>query len=322
MSNAFKFTFEGEIAVELRPACDRVELSIRDTGVGIPECALPHVFERFHRVQQTRGRSHEGSGIGLALVQELVKLHGGSVGVESVEGRGTTFRVSIPVGKAHLSQERIGSARTLESTTLKGRVFVEEAMRWLPDEGQPEPDGVLPGGEPPAGRGKETNARILLADDNADMRDYLRRLLHERYHVEVVADGEAAFQSALIRIPDLVISDVMMPQRDGLSLLHALRNDERTRTVPVILLSAVAGEESRVFGMSQGADDYLVKPFSARELLARVGATLSLARARNESFRREEELRAETVRILDGMSEGFMAFDSEWRIVYVNKAVE
>ncbi|MGH9337762.1 MAG: GAF domain-containing sensor histidine kinase, partial [Vicinamibacteria bacterium] len=141
LSNAFKFTFEGEIEVELRPAGDAVALSIRDTGMGIPEHELPHVFERFHRVQQTRGRTHEGSGIGLSLVQELVKLHGGSVSVESVEGGGSTFNVSIPIGSAHLPKERIGSGRTLDSTMLKAPVFVEEALRWLPDEGQFLPDG-------------------------------------------------------------------------------------------------------------------------------------------------------------------------------------
>jgi signal transduction histidine kinase len=299
MSNAFKFTFEGEIEVKLRSAGEAVELSIRDTGTGIPEHELSHIFERFHRVDEARGRTHEGSGIGLALVQELVKLHGGSVSVESVEGSGSTFRVSIPAGTVHLPADRIGSERTFDPTSLKAPVFVEEALRWLPDEEPRLPEGVVAGGEPPAGRSREKEGRILLADDNADMRDYLRRLLCERYDVEAVADGEAALSSARMHLPDLVISDVMMPRMDGFSLLHALRADERARTVPVILLSARAGEESRTEGMSLGADDYLVKPFGARELIARVGAAIALAKARKESFLREEQMLRESNRRKD-----------------------
>jgi PAS domain S-box-containing protein len=272
LSNAFKFTFEGAIEVSLRRADRRVELAVRDTGTGIPAEEIPHLFERFHRVKNARGRTFEGSGIGLALVQELVKLHGGTVRAESEVDRGTTFTVSLPLGKAHLPADRIGAERALPSTGSRGEAYVEEALRWLPV-----------GTESPGERNTISSACILLADDNADMREYVRRLLSEHYEVVAVPDGAAALQAAREQPFDLVLSDVMMPRLDGFGLLAALRSDERTKTLPVILLSARAGEESRVEGLQAGADDYLFKPFSARELLARVDAHLRLQRVRREA---------------------------------------
>jgi signal transduction histidine kinase len=291
LSNAFKFTFEGEIKISLKEKGDRVELAVSDTGTGIPEDELPHLFERFHRVKGARGRSYEGSGIGLALVQELVKLHGGDVSVTSKVERGSTFVVSIPTGSEHLPADRLGGARTLVSTGFRGEAYVDEVMKWLPVNGHAveaaaELASVLDVAEPqPAVR-----PRILLADDNADMRDYVQRLLAGRYEVEAVGDGEAAVQAARERRFDLVLSDVMMPKLDGFGMLHALRSDEETRTIPVILLSARAGEESRVEGMGAGADDYLVKPFSARELLARVESHLNLQLERKRSEEKLQQL--------------------------------
>jgi signal transduction histidine kinase len=300
LSNAFKFTFEGEIEVALRWAEDRVQLTVRDTGSGIPQEEVPHLFERFHRVRGARARTHEGSGIGLALVQELVRMHEGTVGVESQLHRGTVFTITLPTGTAHLPADRIGGARTQASTALGAAPYVEEALRWLPGRDTP------PGGVPPdtplmekeradsrIEAKKTTEGRILLADDNADMREYVRRLLSERWTVEAVGEGAAAFTAACERVPDLVLTDVMMPGMNGFELLQALRADPRTREVPVILLSARAGEESRVEGLEAGADDYLVKPFSARELMARVGAHLELARLRRESLQNEQRLRTE-----------------------------
>lgn len=284
LSNAFKFTFEGEIRVALREKDDRVELAVSDTGTGIPEAELPHLFERFHRVKGARGRSYEGSGIGLALVQELVKLHGGVVSVISEVERGSTFTVSLPAGSAHLPVDRLGAARTLVSTGLRREAYVQEVVKWLPVNGHKD----LPAWEDAS----SVRPRVLLAEDNADMREYVRRLLVSRYDVETVGDGEAALKAAGASKFDLVLSDVMMPKLDGFSLLHALRADERTRTIPVILLSARAGEESRVEGMGAGADDYLVKPFSARELMARVDAHVHLQRERKQSEEKLEQLMA------------------------------
>ena len=284
LSNAFKFTLEGEIAVALRRAGDHVELSVRDTGTGIPEDELPRIFERFHRVKGARGRTQEGSGIGLALVDQLVKLHGGSVTATSELGRGSTFTISIPLGDAHLAGDRIAAPRG-DHPAPRSNAYVEEALRWLPDvETGPEASTPHPA------------AHILLADDNADMRDYIRRLLGGTYEVEAVADGLAALEAARRRPPDLVLSDVMMPGIDGFELLRALRQEDGTRETPVILLSARAGEESRVEGLQSGANDYLVKPFGARELLARVDAHLRLAQVRREAQRavRESEKKFST----------------------------
>jgi signal transduction histidine kinase len=303
ISNAFKFTFQGEIAVSVHRAGDMAELRVRDTGVGIPAEAIPKIFERFNRVPNVPSRTHEGSGIGLALVHELVKLHGGSVRIESIVGQGSTFVVSIPLGQSHLASGQLGGSRSLSSTAVGAKPFVEEALRWLPDSaaGSDEifslhdsvHDELLPVPCPPASD-STVRPRVLIADDNSDMRQYLARLLSEQYEVETVADGQAALEAAHEKAPDLIVSDVMMPILDGFELLKALRSDEQTRTIPVVLLSARAGEESRVEGIEAGADDYLIKPFSARELLARVSGRLEIARLQRD---RETQLKISQVEL-------------------------
>ena len=297
LSNAFKFTFDGQIRVELRSRGDRVELRVADTGVGIPEADLPRMFERFHRVKHVRARTHEGTGIGLALVQELARLHGGGVTVESEEGRGTTFTVSVRIGTSHLPPDRLAGARQLAATD--GAIpYVEEMLRWLPatDISSTQAAGPTPEIFSPSAPQSETKPQVLIADDNADMREYLCRILGHSYRVDAVGDGQDALARIRGRAPDLVLSDVMMPGLDGFGLLSAIRADERTRSIPVILLSARAGEEARIEGLAAGADEYLVKPFSARELLACVGSQLHLARMRGETERalrdRSEQYRA------------------------------
>ena len=239
-----------------RPADGSARLTVRDTGVGIPSEELPHMFERFHRIELNRGRTHEGTGIGLALVKELVRLHGGTIAVESVFGKGSTFTVTIPMGKAHLDVGRIRAADARASTAVTPAAFVEEALRWLPDHVE------LKRSSDETPRRPAKVSRILWADDNADMRAYVSRLLGDRYEVQAVGDGEAALEAARAHPPALILSDVMMPKLDGYGLLQALRADPYLRDIPVILLSARAGEESRIEGMAAGADDYLVKPFS------------------------------------------------------------
>jgi signal transduction histidine kinase/CheY-like chemotaxis protein len=276
ISNAFKFTLAGTIRVSLASRGARAELAVADTGVGIAPEDLPRVFERFHRVERARARTHEGSGIGLSLVRELVAMHGGTVSVESAVGEGTTFTVSLPIGTAHLPPERIGSARAAASTATGASPYVHEALRWLPTPASPAAQAASGSvARDPA------DARILVADDNADMREYIGRLLGERWTIDAVADGAAALASARQIRPDVVVADVMMPGIDGFELLRALREDEHTRSVPVILVSARAGEEARVEGLQAGADDYLVKPFSARELIARVQAQVLRAKVRS-----------------------------------------
>ena len=293
ISNAFKFTFDGEIAVSVHRVGSTAELRVRDTGVGIPAEAIPKLFERFNRVPNTRSRTHEGSGIGLALVHELVKLHGGSISTESTLGRGSTFVVSIPFGQDHLTSGQMGGSRSMSSTAVGAKPFVEEALRWLPDTADASDeifsvhDELLPIPCPPLSQAA-VRPRVLIADDNSDMRQYLARLLSEQYEVETVADGHEALRAAHEHPPDLIVSDVMMPNLDGFELLKALRAEEQTRTIPVVLLSARAGEESRVEGIQAGADDYLIKPFSARELLARVSGRLEISRLQRD---RESQLR-------------------------------
>lgn len=292
LSNAFKFTFEGEIAVSQRWLGDRVEFDVKDTGTGIAPEEMPRLFERFHRIRGVRARTHEGTGIGLALVQELAKLHDGHVKAASIPGKGTTFTVSIPVGFAHLPQERIGAARTLASTTTGAAPFIEEVMKWLPEEAAAARDcpfAVENVQVPIIVTHPEERARVLLADDNADMRGYIRRLLSGYYNVEAVADGSAALAVARENPHDLVLTDVMMPGLDGFELLRELRSDPVLQTVPVILLSARAGEESRVEGLVAGADDYLIKPFSARELLAQVSANIEISSLRKKVFYEQAE---------------------------------
>ena len=279
LSNALKFTFAGSVTVALRARDGQAELTVRDSGTGIPESELPHIFERFRRVAGAKGRTMEGTGIGLALVQELVKLHGGSIAVKSDVSKGTTFTILIPLGTEHLPKERIRPTSEAASSAVGSETFVKEALRWLADGSE---NGDWTGAVPSAPSVAEDShtERILLADDNADMREYVARLLGERYRVTAVANGEEALEAAMSDPPDLILSDVMMPRLDGFGLLEKLRAQPETRTIPVVLLSARAGEESRVEGLGAGADDYLVKPFTARELLARVAAHLSMRRRR------------------------------------------
>lgn len=293
ISNAFKFTLHGEIEVSLHWQDRHAELRVRDTGVGIPAHELPHIFDRFHRVEQSQGRSFEGSGIGLALVQDLVKLHGGSVRVSSVEHEGTTFFVTLPAGTAHLPAEQITHEHVAPARPSKTSALALEAAQW---DRHDSSDTSAFFGSTTTGPAHLATGRILLADDSNDMREYLLRLLRPHWEVEAVVDGQAALESALRNPPDLILSDVMMPRMNGIALLRALRAESRTSTIPVILLSARAGEEAVLEGLDVGADDYLAKPFAIPELIARVRTHLTMAAARNalnaELVRNNRELEA------------------------------
>jgi PAS domain S-box-containing protein len=330
LSNAFKYTFKGRITVRVEAFERHARLSVEDTGAGIPDDQLPHIFERFHRVEGARGRTQEGTGIGLALVAELVRLHGGTVGVLSTVAQGTTFTVSLPFGTAHLPRERIGAAANPGDTALHANSYVQEAARWLPEARGAGVAAATSGVSLDiAPQRPGPAARVLVADDNADMRDYVARLLSGHYEVETVTNGDDALASVLDHPPDLLLSDVMMPGLDGFGLLKALRGDPKTRALPVILLSARSGEESRVEGLDAGASDYLVKPFTARELFARVGAHLEMARFRRQAAEQEAKLRgeAEAARdrlgsVLESIQDGFFTLDRDWRFTYVNTAAE
>jgi signal transduction histidine kinase/DNA-binding response OmpR family regulator len=306
LSNAFKFTFTGSITVALREGEGAVELIVSDTGTGIPASEIPHIFKRFHQVKHARGRSFEGSGIGLSLVQELVRLHGGSIAVSSVVDQGTRFTIRIPKGSAHLPAERVRAEAETQHSERLSRGFIEEAQRWIPtiETIAASTANTIEAHLPPLpGQSTDdTRPRILLADDNADMRAYLRQLLSTRYQVTEVADGAAALEMARSESFDLILTDVMMPRLDGFTLLATLRAEAATQTLPVIMLSARAGEEARIAGVQAGADDYLVKPFSANELLVRVQSTLTLAQLRREAALRLAALQQVTASFADTQS--------------------
>ncbi|MBD0305281.1 MAG: PAS domain S-box protein [Nitrospiraceae bacterium] len=349
ISNAVKFTFEGEIEVSLRESNAQspsslstqnstlstesrcVQLRVRDTGVGIPPEEMPRLFERFHRIENMRSRTHEGSGIGLALVQELVKLHGGAVRAESNLGEGTIFIVTVSLGRKHLPNDRIRMDRSHVRTAKGADSFVDEALRWLPAEDgsaevkvlSSEFDSTRLSTGSAVRDPQDSHPRILVADDNADMRHYIVRLLAERYRVEAVADGEAALVAVRKDRPDLILTDVMMPRLDGFGLLRELRDDAATKTIPIILLSARAGEESKVEGLEHGADDYLIKPFSARELTARVASHLEMTRIRREAQSEIARSKLFLERMAAATPDMLFVHDLiEGRNVYMNRSLE
>jgi len=324
LSNALKFTFDGAIRVAVRAEGGQAVITVADAGIGVPAREMPRLFERFHRIENARSRSNEGSGIGLALVQELVQLHGGAITASSAEGAGTTFTIRLPSGHAHLPAEALVAAGHAATVSATADPYIQEALRWLPgtlldddDVADTSPPAGEAGPASPAARvpaARAVPARVLVADDNADMREYLARLLRTAgYHVTMVTDGQAALAAVRVGLPDLVISDVMMPRLDGLGLVAAVRADARTAGVPVLLLSARAGQEASVEGLRAGADDYLVKPFSAVELLARVRSNLEMARFRN----RESQFRRTLV---DSLQEGFFVTDEDGTILEANQA--
>jgi CheY-like chemotaxis protein len=303
-----KHTFHGEITVELRYRTQHAELIVRDTGVGIPEDELPRIFERFHRVRNARARSHEGSGIGLSLVQELTRQLGGRIRARSKEGAGTTFTMWIPVsppgspGPLSQAADQADDGKNVRSSPV-AFALATAASHWdtqpagsespaeIFDTRTSEEDLSLPP--------RSSGAHVLVADDNADMRAYLGRLLGSRWRVTKAKDGDEALRLARRLHPDLVLADVMMPRRDGLALLQAMRAEPDLHETPVILLTARAGQDAAVAGLLAGADDYIAKPFSARELVARVGGQIALARVRREGRERFRAL-----------------IDASWDVVY------
>ena len=310
LSNAFKFTFEGRIFLALREDGGTAALTVSDTGTGIPEAELPRLFERFHRVEGVIGRTHEGSGIGLALVKEIVRLHGGTVEVQSTEGRGSSFTVRIPFGTAHLPRASMGGPRAPASTATRSEAFVAEAARWISSKPNAHWEHEVDSVE--ASPASADRPRVLVADDNSDMRSYLRRLLSPYYEIEATENGEAALAAARARRPDLILADVMMPRLDGFGLLACLREDEVFRDLPIILLSARAGEEARVEGLAAGADDYLTKPFSARELLARIESNIKLAGVRRQSTAEVQARLREFEALVSATSDVVYRVNADW----------
>ncbi|MBK0393877.1 ATP-binding protein [Ramlibacter algicola] len=323
LANAIKYTPAGSVRVRVRDTGGGARLEVTDTGLGIPQAALPHVFERFYRVEGAQGRSIEGSGIGLALVAELARIHHAAPEVQSWLGAGSTFSLELPYGHAHLPHEQVDhSPAAAQLSPPSG--WLDDVEAWFGSDASSthalaveEPSVPLD-----ARPGIRQRADVLLVDDNADMRGYLQRLLGREHDVRTASDGWQALQRIAEHVPDLVITDVMMARMDGLQLLRRLRTDASTSTLPVIMLSANAGDEARLEALDTGADDFLVKPFQARELLARVSGLLRLSQVRSEAMQREQQLRGEVQQVLESIGEGFIAVDADWRMTYVNAAAE
>jgi signal transduction histidine kinase len=331
LSNALKATFNGVIRVSIAAETHGAVLAVHDTGTGIPEQELSHLFERFRRIEGARSRSHEGSGIGLALVHELVTMHGGTIEVQSNVGEGSAFRVHLPFGYEHLKQGHI-ARDAVSPLAVQGSAiaYVQEALGWMPGHDQIQTEITGPVGDDAfESTQSHSDARplVLLVDDNADMREYLRSLLEGRFNVIGTPNGRTALEEIERRTPDLVLTDVMMPEMDGFALLHALRESPATALIPIIMLSARAGEEARIEGVEAGADDYLTKPFAARELIARVDAQLKMARMRREAAEQKAALTREINRArqfageaLEHVPIAFCTMDREYRITYMNPA--
>ncbi|MBT8228150.1 MAG: SpoIIE family protein phosphatase [Dactylosporangium sp.] len=302
LSNALKYTLRGTVRVSLRAHDEHIALSVADTGVGIVASEIPLVFRRFHRAQSSGGRSQEGTGIGLAMVHELVRLHHGSIEVSSTPGVGSTFTVSLPFGAGNAQAEAPPRVSAVGG-------YLEEALQWIGSS----TDQRLPSVQPAMDVGSTGGATVLVVEDNPDMRRFLAQTLSAYWQVSVAGDGREALERVEAHPPDLVLTDVMMPGLDGFGLLRALRAGRRTATTAVVLLSARAGEEAAVEGLDAGADDYLAKPFSSQELIARVRANLELARLRN----REAAWRTA---LIGSIQDGLMVIDGAGSVVEVNDA--
>ncbi len=292
LSNALKFTLQGRVSVEVVQQDEGVVVRVRDSGVGMSRETLFHVFDRFFRAKEALGRTFEGTGIGLALVKELVEMHGGKIYVESESGKGSVFTVTLPFGFHHLPPEQVCHKPTEQSGKSLVTSFILESDQWAGGiDHEPSSQGVLQDERDSLQKTDRSRPTILLVEDNQDMRDYLTRLLRADYEVVSACDGQEALELLHTVRPHLILSDTMMPRIDGLELRTRIRSNQEWQSTPFILLSARTGQEAEVNGLLTGADDYLVKPFSAKELLARVKKTLRLATMRRAAIEYESRFR-------------------------------
>lgn len=276
LSNAFKFTPNGgAVRVTVTDDDHSARITVRDSGPGIPASDLNLVFDRFHR-GRTAG-TQPGTGIGLALARELVVLHGGSIAVESEEGFGSTFTVTLRKGRSHLANDQIVDDGLPAAWTPRG----SSASQVSPPLSTAT---VTPNGEPDVSAFDDDVTTVLVVDDNAEVRTYVKQHLVPRYRVLEAVDGHQGLEMARRLLPDLVLSDVMMPVMDGYALCRALKSDPETDFLPVILLTARAEAEDKLAGLTERADDYLTKPFDVRELLARIGNIIAMRRRLRERF--------------------------------------
>jgi GAF domain-containing protein/class 3 adenylate cyclase len=295
LSNAMKFTpAGGTIIVSLYHVGDHCLLKVKDTGVGIRPDQIPYLFERFRQADGSASRSHEGSGLGLALVKELVELHGGKVSVESNYGEGTLFTVWLQTGTTHLPSSQVieipaeveGSRAVVELADIEAEL--QQAFSGSSESLEATPVVKVPALEDLQDKVvAHVSAKILVVDDNPDLRAYVASVLQRVGHQVVLArNGEEGFQLAQAHRPQLIVTDLMMPMVSGLEMIQMIRSQDEIKGIPIILLTAKADEETRIEGAEKGADAYLSKPFNDRELLAEVRNLLAL----KESERKVAEL--------------------------------
>ena len=288
LSNAVKFTppggevcFSATAQITNDQSC-LLRIQVQDTGIGISPAQLPHIFDRFYQADNSVTRRHEGTGIGMALVRELVQLHGGEIRVESTEGKGSIFTVHISFAMAAAGEAALGEEQEAKLETIPA----VDAMAGSAQQAAKH-----------SGRKIHSRGHILVVEDNADLRHFIARYLADNYVVTEASNGIAGYRQAVETVPDLVISDVMMPELDGVSLCQKLKEDERTSHIPVVLLTAKADAESKLRGLGMGADDYLTKPFSAEELVLRVDNLIGQRQKLREKFSRSLTLQPSDVSV-------------------------
>jgi len=314
LSNAFKFTPEGgQITVSVSHAelvsaspdgnkipnqvrnDNVVKIGVKDTGIGISEKELPKLFDRFFQVDSSQTREHEGTGIGLALTKELVELHHGTISVNSKLGEWAEFTVTLPVGRRHLKDEEVVEDDVTTDDVILNPDFV--GMKNLMENNAADSshfDPAIAGqAKLPIGTGSVTDNEVsedkyivLVVEDNADVREFIKDSLGNEFQIEEAANGEQGVRKAEQIIPDLIISDIMMPKMDGNELTRRIKNDERTSHIPIILLTAKSEQESKLEGLETGADDYLTKPFDTKELQIRINNLINIRRKLKEKYSR------------------------------------
>jgi len=270
-----------------------VSISVRDTGIGISEEELPKLFDRFYQVDSSQTREYEGSGLGLALTKELVELHRGTIKVESKLGNGTEFIVTLPLGREHLNDDEIFE---ITETAEESKIIDEGIYKKKTETAEQVTPAYL----------ADDKNIILIVEDNADVREYIKDSLADFFQVEEAVNGEQGLRKAEQLIPDLIISDIMMPKMDGNELARRLKNDEKTSHIPIILLTARSEQESRLEGLETGADDYLTKPFDTKELLIRIKNLIAIRRNLQKKYSGEQIILKKDPKKLSNIDEKFL----------------
>ena len=315
ISNAFKYTGSGgTITVQVGRSSiqNSIQVSVSDTGSGVDSKKLPNIFDRFYQADDNNTKYQEGTGIGLALAKELVELHHGTITVESEPDKGTTFTLTLPIGKDHFNPEDFISVDEQEEKEGDSIIMVEQ--EGYPDiisetQGSDEDDDIL--------IQEDAKPLLLIVEDNQDMRYYIRSNISGDFRLTEAEDGEHGYAKAIEKVPDLIISDVMMPKMDGIELCRKLKTDERTSHIPVILLTARASMEDRLEGLETGADDFLTKPFDQQELIVRVRNLILQRKKLQEKFKQNAK-QLGLAQVLNLPESGFNSTDQK----FLNKAFE